>query len=1037
MSKSLRRLIILGLAGCLVVLTFVLATPVGANPPAPDPKPRSVPPADVTPTKAYALRGKFIDRPNPLAYQRLRERERLMKAGYLAEASLLAQTGTDRVLVILVEFTGPDVFTWTKGVSTWDPFGRADPNEAMYDDEGNLIEGDCSAIIEDTRVFTYYGPLHNQIPRPVSQDDRSGDTIWTEDFSPEWFRAFMFGDGVTFHYTRTDGSLVHEDFKGKSVKHYYWDMSGGTYTITGDVIGWVQVPHSTWYYGADSCPGGRSPSGPHDDAPIPGAGSPEQLVKDALDAVNAISNTIPGFDWRNYDLNGDGIIDRLWIVHAGYGEEDSATLLNRTDYGEAAIWSHSSTVTPFYPVGQGIKAGAYIIMPENGGIGVFAHEYNHNLGGDDLYSYGEGETSAGFWTLAADDWTGYPIGYQPPALDPWHLDRFGWLNPYVVDDPTRTHIVTLGQASNFPGGEGVYRGVKIPLPSAIVELPAQPADGQFQWWGGKENLANAMMTLRQPISVPVTGARLVFSLTYAIEEGWDFLWVQAQEEGSEAWTTLTNDDTVCEHDPSWIGPLYGFPDDLCGAGMGGFTGESAGFPAWQTQAFDLSAFAGKSVRVRFWYMTDWGSTEAGPFIDNVAIVTADGVVLFADGAESEDGVWIYEAPWERNNGSREITHNYYLQWRNVSRSGGYDSALGDARFRFGPANTGLLVWYNNNNYTDNEILQYVLDGPTFGPKGRMLVVDAHPDPYRDPYWVELGYDNESANVYHRSLMRDAPFSLWPSVDFTMTAPYITSPTVQFEGRPAVDAFHDALGYYPGAEFKRRSPDPRQAAPKWLSKQWDASAVIPSKANYSIKAPGYKANDEFRFGLQRIADGRVAAYFLSRGLGYAGGTGDPREVNGQYGWHVQILSQTEATATLKIWNAIVEKRVSPAPADLSMPGVYTLTYWVALHNQGAKPSSADLTFTLPEGAVPVEVSPSAGAVITDSRVIWDDAALPSCQWITFTVAATIEVKMGDPVMTVYQASAEVQDAETPGSWQQVWRTRLLARYWMPLLFKGQR
>ena len=39
------------------------------------------------------------------------------------------------------------------------------------------------------------------------------------------------------------------------------------------------------------------------------------------------------------------------------------------------------------------------MMPENGGIGVFAHEYAHNLGAMDLYAYGNGDTSAGFWTL--------------------------------------------------------------------------------------------------------------------------------------------------------------------------------------------------------------------------------------------------------------------------------------------------------------------------------------------------------------------------------------------------------------------------------------------------------------------------------------------------------------------------------------------------------------------------------------------------------------------------------------------------------------
>ena len=65
---------------------------------------------------------------------------------------------------------------------------------------------------------------------------------------------------------------------------------------------------------------------------------------------------------------------------AGYGEEDGTTLLNRTDYSEAANWSHSSSVSPLYPVGEGVSAGPNIMMPENGGIGVFAHEYAHNLG---------------------------------------------------------------------------------------------------------------------------------------------------------------------------------------------------------------------------------------------------------------------------------------------------------------------------------------------------------------------------------------------------------------------------------------------------------------------------------------------------------------------------------------------------------------------------------------------------------------------------------------------------------------------------------
>jgi hypothetical protein len=39
------------------------------------------------------------------------------------------KSGTDRVLIILVEFAGTNQFTWTPGSSTWDPLGRCDNSE--------------------------------------------------------------------------------------------------------------------------------------------------------------------------------------------------------------------------------------------------------------------------------------------------------------------------------------------------------------------------------------------------------------------------------------------------------------------------------------------------------------------------------------------------------------------------------------------------------------------------------------------------------------------------------------------------------------------------------------------------------------------------------------------------------------------------------------------------------------------------------------------------------------------------------------------
>ena len=69
---------------------------------------------------------KPLDQPNFKDYQRNQERMRLLEAGQIAEASALDLTGTDRVLVILVEFAGTDTLTWNPG-DIWDPLRQDGP----------------------------------------------------------------------------------------------------------------------------------------------------------------------------------------------------------------------------------------------------------------------------------------------------------------------------------------------------------------------------------------------------------------------------------------------------------------------------------------------------------------------------------------------------------------------------------------------------------------------------------------------------------------------------------------------------------------------------------------------------------------------------------------------------------------------------------------------------------------------------------------------------------------------------------------------
>ncbi len=820
-----------------------------------------------------------------------------------------AQAVTDRILVILVEFAGTDRFTWRPDTALWDPLGVVDPCEEPADMDDLSSTAACENVLSGTSTFTYSGPLHNEIPPPRSADDVYGDTIWTDDFSVSYYENLIFEKGVTLKVSRQDGSTEVLDFTGASVADYFSDMSGGLHQITGQVVGWVQVPHSTWWYGTDLCPGALSftdtPVSYLADQALPDRGSPRDLVTDALAAAK---RQYPTLDWAYYDQDGDGVIDNLWIIHAGLGEESSA-LLNRTDYGEGAIWSHSSSLSGDYEIIPGIYAREYIMMPENSGISVLAHEYAHNLGAIDLYAYGPGETSAGFWTIMSNAWTGYPSGMLPPAFDPWHLENFGWLEPDVITDPAEIYNVTIGQASAFPDGDNARRAVRISLDDQTFPLTVQP-ENAWMWWGGSANLSNSAMQTRSPISIPAEGGVLSFRTAYALETGYDFLWVMISADGGRTWNTLTNDHTTCAVESGWIGAYYGFPNDLCAEGMGGFTGSNDAFPAFETETFSLDDYAGQAVLLRFWHMTDWAETLTGPFLDDIRVTSGDDV-LFSDVAANGDLNWIYAGAWEQTAGVQTVSHSYYLQWRNVGKTGGYDRALGDPDFWYGPANTGLLVWYNNNFYSDNEIYNYLFDDPGFGPKGVLLAVDAHPAPYRYEGFDAQGVYGEAANISHRRLMGDAPFSLWDTKGFNVRdidgATETFSESYWLPGGSGVPEFLDGDGYYPGLEYVLPWIGFEQGM-TWMTRQWDASVVLPSSAFYGVEAEGYRAEETMGYHVVVLptdcegSDSYLEADLENDGLGYDGSAGNPADVGGQLGWHARVLDQTDEKGRVGVWNS---------------------------------------------------------------------------------------------------------------------------------------
>ena len=204
--------------------------------------------------------------------------------------------------------------------------------------------------------------------------------------------------------------------------------------------------------------------------------------------------------------------------------------------------------------------------------------------------------------------------------------------------------------------------------------------------------------------------------------------------------------------------------------MPGFTGKSNG---WQAQSFDLSEYKGQKIKLRFRYATDWGTSMAGFYVDNIK-VTAEGQELVNDGAESTSPFTFNG--FTKSDGNKYSDHYYLLEWRSHN---GVDQGLGHiARGEsLMSYDGGLVVWYVDPSYTDNWTGVHPGDG-------FLGVVDAHLG--NDLQWQVVGKDPVEASTRYQ--IADAAFGLNSTSGLNLNYPGVqtlTSPSL-----PAVSLFDD-------------------------------------------------------------------------------------------------------------------------------------------------------------------------------------------------------------------------------------------------------
>ncbi|MEU7471747.1 immune inhibitor A domain-containing protein [Streptomyces sp. NPDC044984] len=593
----------------------------------------------------------------------------------------------------------------------------------------------------DSRYGGDAGPLHNQIAEPDRATDNS--TAWQEDYDQQHFEDLYFGSG-----------------KGvDSVKTYYEKQSSGRYSVEGEVSDWVKVPYNEARYGNNACGDTNCPSVWNVVSDGLNAWVAQQKAAGRTDAQ--IKADAARFDeWDRYDFDGDGdfnepdgYIDHFQIVHAG--EDESA---GGGAQGEDAIWAHrwyafgtdaGATGPEQNKLGgaqigsTGIWVGDYTVQPENGGLGVFAHEYGHDLGLPDHYDTAGGENSTGFWTLmSSGSWLGTgkkEIGDLPGDMTAWDKLQLGWLN-YDTAKAGVNSWHKLGVAEyNTKNKQALV--VTLPKKAVTTEI-VPPAEGSTQWWSGSgDNLKNTLSR-----SVDLTGktsAALTFDGWYDIEANYDYLYTEVSTDGGANWTAID-------------GTVDGQPVPRDGSDKPALHGTLDGYKKF---AYSLDAYAGQKIDLRFRYQSDGGVALKG-FTADAITVTADGAPVFSDNAESADAAWTATGFSRVGASFTKDYAQYYIAENRQYVS--YDKTLEVGPYNFGFTSrpdwvehyayqNGLLIWKWDTSQADNNTSQHP-------GAGLVLPIDSHPTALK---W------SDGTLMRNRIQTYDAPFSKYRTDGMTL------------------------------------------------------------------------------------------------------------------------------------------------------------------------------------------------------------------------------------------------------------------------------
>ncbi len=254
-------------------------------------------------------------------------------------------------------------------------------------------------------------------------------------------------DNAYYKMVANEKGLTHKDGYVGSVSDYFLSQSNGKFELDFDIAGPYTLSHTSSYYGKND--------GANIDVKV------GYMIQEGCDAAVA-----DGFNFNDYDWDGDGYADQVFVLYAGLGEAsggDAKTVwpheyqirytcvgkvLNYTAEGKGKVDTYACANEMERVINE--YTGQYTNETKLAGIGTICHEFSHCLGFADMYDTSNGGNyGMGFFdVMSSGSYNGG--GFVPCNYTAYERIYAGWTEPIVLENPASVKAMKSTQDYGRP-----------------------------------------------------------------------------------------------------------------------------------------------------------------------------------------------------------------------------------------------------------------------------------------------------------------------------------------------------------------------------------------------------------------------------------------------------------------------------------------------------------------------------------------------------------------------------------------------------------